>query len=85
MTRLGTYAERAADRAVARRQALTAVRVAVFSRGHVAASRHQPLPDAESVYCSVCRLAFDDPRHQRRRPWRRKARRADVAAERSTP
>jgi len=74
VTRLGTRAERAADRAIARRQALTAVRVAVFSREHVAASRHQPLPDAESPYCSVCRESFDEPRHHRRPFWRRKAR-----------
>lgn len=85
MTRLTAVAERPADRATLRRQAMTAIRIFVFSREHVAAGRHEPLPDAESPYCSVCGESFDEARHQRRRPRRRRAlRQVDgLAAERA--
>lgn len=84
MTRLTAVAGRAADRATLRRQAMTAIRIFIFSREHVAAGRHEPLPDTESPYCSVCGEAFDESRHMRRRGRRRARRAVDVlAAERA--
>lgn len=64
---------------------MTAVRMAVFGREQVAAGRHEPLPDTEAPYCSVCGESFDAPRHQRRRPRRRREQRPvdGLAAERA--
>ena len=77
MTRLTAAAPQPVSRAARRRQAKTAVLVALYGRERVAESRHEPLPDVEYPgHCNVCWHEVDAPRHQRRRPWWRGPRRA---------